>query len=326
MLAILAIGTTGYSLIEGWNFLDSLYMTVITLSTIGFQEVAPLSDAGRVFTIVIVILSITTLAYAVNAATRLLVSGEIRNYMEHRRMRRSMEKMENHYIICGFGRIGRRICELFKMENVSSLVIERSPETAEEVRSMGIPVVNGEATDESVLREAGIERARCIITALDSPADNVFIVLTARDLNSRIHIVARAESEKTGNKLKRAGADRVVFPHQIGGRRMAMAALRPTLDRFLSMDTLRTKYNVYMEEIHLAETSELVGITLAEAAISRRFGLTIIAILEMDKAEDNVIFNPGSETRLLAGSTLIVLGTEEQLRKLEELASGASAG
>lgn len=322
MAIILATGTTGYSLIEGWSLLDSAYMTVITLTTIGFQEVHPLSDGGRLFTIIIVLCSVTILAYTANLATRMIASGEIKYYMDQRKMRRSMEKMRNHFIICGFGRTGKRVCELFKLENVDCVVVERDSETAEQVRNMGIPVIEGEATDEDVLCAAGLEHARCLITAVDSPADNVFITLTARDLNPDIHIVSRAQSAKTGAKLRRAGADRVVYPHQIGGRSMAQAALRPTLDRFLSMDTLREKYGVYMEEIHIGESSELVGQRLMQASISQRFGLTIIAILGKDQHKGSVTFNPGSDSIIHSGDTLIVVGKEEQLHRLSDVASG----
>ncbi|MBN1297108.1 potassium channel protein [bacterium] len=322
MFGILAAGTAGYTIIEEWSVLDSLYMTVLTISTIGFQEVHPLSVHGRIFTIIIVFLSLSTVAYTVNVATRLLVSGEIHRYMEQRRMRKSMAQMENHFIICGFGRIGRRVCELFKIERVPCVVVERLMDAAEQVTKMGLPVVLGEATEETVLRDAGIDRARCIITAVDSPADNVFITLTARDLNPRIHIVARGESPETGSKLRRAGANRVVYPHQIGGRQMAMAALRPTLDRFMSVEALREKYGVYMEEIHIQPTSDLVGQSLVHAAVSQRFGLTIIAILGKSQTEETVTFNPGSSTVLQAGDALIVLGTEDQLHRLEHVASG----
>jgi len=322
MVSIFTISTIGYSVIEDWSILDSAYMTVITLTTIGFQEVHPLSDGGRFFTIIIVISSITALAYTANLVTRLIASGEMKKFLDHRRKRRFMDRMEDHYIICGFGRIGRRICELFKIENVHCIVVDRSEDVAEIVRSMDIPVITGEATEEAVLREAGLERAKCIITAVDSPADNVFITLTARDMNPGIHIVSRGETPETGSKLMKAGADRVVYPHQIGGRRMAMAALRPTLDRFMSMDELRNNFGVYMEEIHISENSELVGLSLMEASINRRFGLNVIAILGRDQMQNNIVFNPGSHSILQVNDALIVLGTKEELHNLEDLASG----
>lgn len=318
MLLILLFGTLGYRYIEGWDWLDSLYMTVITLATVGYREAHPLSQNGVLFTIFLIFAGMFVLVYAAQSATRLIIGGEVGKHMGRIKMEKSVRRMKNHYILCGFGRIGRRICDEFKAEKVDFVVIDRDIDLVAEMMAEDIPYIQGEAASDEVLIAAGVERAKTIITAVNSPADNVFITLTARGLNSGIFIVARSESKDMEQKLFRAGASKVVYPHAIGGRQMALAALRPAVVKFLEMEFLREKYGVYMEEIQLAKGSPLCCKSLRDVALTHNFGLTIIGIIRDD---DEVTFNPGPDTVLSPGDNLIIFGSADQLKRLAQLAS-----
>ncbi|MBN1550411.1 potassium channel protein [bacterium] len=320
MILIVAFGVIGFRIIEKWDYLDALYMTIITLTTIGFGEIKPLSSEGRLFTIILIAGGMSAIVFAARSATQILLEGQLQKYIGRRKMERSVRKMKNHYILCGFGRTGRKICDELRTANVSYVVVERKQEVFMELESYGVMVIQGEATDDDVLIAAGVKDAKCLISAVDSPADNVFITLTARGLNSKLHIVARAESVDTEKKLFRAGASKVVLPHAIGGRQMALAALRPSMVQFLELEFLREKYGVQMEEIHISKQSVLTGLSLKDAAISQRFGLVVIGIINRSKG---VIFNPGSHQILEADDDLILFGDNEQLKRLESVASGS---
>ena len=321
LIAILTIGTTGFAIIEKWNLFDSLYMTVITLSTIGFGEIRPLSRAGRLFTMFLVAGGMTAAVYAAQSATRLIVEGEVRKFIGRRKMERSVQKLKDHYILCGYGRTGRKICEALKWEELPFVVIDRSSDKVIELEEKGIFVIHGEATSDDVLLSAGVQQAKVLISAVDSPADNVFIILTARGFNNNLHIVARAEGKDSEKKMYRAGADIVVLPHSIGGQRMALAALRPSVVKFLELAFLEEKFGVQLEEIRLAPDSDLCGLSLKEAAISQRFGLVVIGVIG---ATQKVVFNPGSNTVLESGDDLILFGSDEQVARLENVAIGKS--
>ncbi|MBN1355206.1 potassium channel protein [bacterium] len=316
MVAISIVGTTGYSIIEGWSVLESFYMTVITLTTIGFGEVHDLSVHGRIFTIFLVIVGMSVVVYAAQSLTRLIVEGQILKLFGRRKMEREVKRMKSHFILCGFGRTGRQICEELRKGKVPYVVIERDEKVLIELAEFRINAVQGEATDDEVLIRAGVKTADTLITAVDSPADNVFITLTARGLNPDLHIVARAESSDTEKKLYRAGANKVVLPHAIGGRQMAMAAMRPGIVKFLDLDLLRDEYGVELEEIEIPPDSPLTGITLQQAALSQKFGLVAIGII---KQSGSMIFNPGSQTHLESGDKLILFGSLDQLKHLENL-------
>jgi len=319
MVIIFAFGTAGYEFIEGWSFLDSLYMTAITLTTVGFGEIRPLSDKGVVFTLFLIACGMSLIVYTAKTATALVVEGEIQKYVGRQRMKKSLAKMKDHFIICGFGRIGQKICEEFTSESITHVVIERDEDLVDSKGDCGVQLILGEATSDPVLLEAGIERARGLITAVNSPADNVFITLTARQLNPDLLLVARAETHDNEQKLYRAGANKVIFPHSIGGRSMAMAALRPSVDQFMDPDILREKYGVCLEEIRLNAGSVLCDKALREVSFSKNFGLIVIGII---RSTSEVRFNPGPDTMLREGDDLILFGSNDQLKQLRKVADG----
>jgi voltage-gated potassium channel len=319
LATVMLSGTLGYSLLEGWPLKDSLWFTFITLTTIGYNEIHPLQMKGRIFTILLVAGGMSIVFYTLQNTTRLLVEGQFKKYISRRKREKLVKKMKDHYIVCGFGRTGRKICEELKIADVPFVVVERNPELVQSLADIDHNVVQGEATDDEILYAAGVNAAKALISAVDSPTDNVFIVLTARGLNPKLHIVARAESPDTERKLIRAGANKVILPHGIGGRQMALAALRPSVVRFLELTALRDRHGIQMEEVRLESHSELCGLTLREAALSQRFGLVVIGMIGPD---DDITFNPGPETKLKSGYDLILFGSNQQLGLLEKIASG----
>jgi voltage-gated potassium channel len=233
---ILVVGVLGYMVFEGWSFNDSLYMTVITLTTVGYREVRPLDNSGQLWTMVLLISGVGTLFYAAVSSVELVVEGTIRGYFGRRRMEAAISKLNGHYILCGYGRVGRQVAAEFALDDVPFVIIEQEAETVEECVEEGYLVLLGEASDD-VLEQAGIRRARGLVTAVDSDADNVFVVLSARKLNPKLHIVARASSDESAAKLEIAGADRTLSPYAVGGRRLASLATQPLVVDFLDIVT-----------------------------------------------------------------------------------------
>lgn len=317
LTAVIAIGTIGYRLIEGWDLLDALYMTVITLSTVGFGETRTLSPTGRIFTIGLIILGVSTVAYALSAIGEYILNVRVGPRVRERRMMRAISKLENHYIICGFGRVGRSAFEALKETKRQIVIIEKDSETAEEPVNMGLTVVTGDATRDETLRQAGIEKAQGLMVCGGNDSDNLFIVLSARTLNPNLFIVARSVNSENEAKMKRAGADRVVSPYNIGGRHMANLLSRPHVTDFLDVVTLDSGLELWLEELHISAGSELVGRTVVEADLRRKTGTILVALL---RGKERKTFIPDENTRLEVDDELIVLGTREQLLKLEELA------
>jgi voltage-gated potassium channel len=316
---LLVAGTAGYQLIEGWPPLDALYMTVITITTVGFLEVHPLGAGGRLFTMALALGGVFTAFYAAAEFIRAVVTGEIRTVLGRQRMESRLEKLKNHLVICGFGRVGRLVADEFAAAGLDFVVIDRDPKVFEAFESAhGIPLV-GEATADDVLRRAGVERARALVTAAASDADNLFITLSARLLNDRLFIVARAEGEAAEVKLRRAGASRVVSPYAIGGHRVAQAVLRPNAMDFIELATSSEHLELQIEEIEMGEGSPLAGCTLKASPIRSELGIIIVAI----KKPGGMVFNPAPEALLEAGDVLITLGHRQQLDRLQEMARGA---
>ena len=316
---LLAGGTLGYVLIEGWSSFDALYMTVITLTTVGYLEVHPLSSAGRAFTMLLALGGIFTMFYLAGDLIRGMVSGDVARLLGRQRMERTLATLKNHLIVCGFGRMGHFVCEQFAAAGLPFVLVEQQAALLEGFHiPHGIPL-HGDATSEDVLRRAGVERARALVTVAASDADNLYITMTARLLNDKLLIVARAEDEAAEKKLKRAGANRVVSPYAIGGQRVAQAVLRPAVMDFIELATKSEHLELQIEETEIAAGSSLAGQSLKDSAVRQDLGIIIVAI---KKPGGRMIFNPEPAIILEPGDLLITLGHRQQLDRLEKLARG----
>jgi voltage-gated potassium channel len=311
-------GTLGYYIIEPeYTLFDSLYMTVITLTTVGYAEVHPLSPAGRAFTIVLLMLGVFSLFFAGTELIRTVVSGEVNELFGRRRMEHSLAAIHDHIIVCGYGRMGRYVCQEFSRQGLPFVAIDRSADLLKDFRLPGgLPVV-GDATSDEVLKRAGVDRARALVAAAPSDADNLYITMSARLINVRLFIVSRAEGEEAEQKLLRAGADRVVAPYALGGSKVAQAVLRPTVLDFIELATRTEHLELQIEETQVAPGSQLAGTTLAASHVRQDLGLIIVAVKKRDGA---MIYTPPPETIMEGGDTLIALGRRMQLDQLEGMA------
>jgi voltage-gated potassium channel len=297
-------------------------MTAITLTTVGFGEVQPLSRSGQIFTIVLLLLGVGTLAYALNTAGQYVLEADIGKTLRRRRNRRMIEKLENHIVVCGYGRVGQSATEILLESNKDIAIIEKDEQLVDKLQAEGMNVVPGDATKDEMLREAGLERADGIMVCTGSDTDNLFIVLSARTLNPNLNIVARSADSENEGKMRRAGADRVVSPYQLGGRFMANVLTKPHVTEFLDVVTLDSGLELWLEEVMIAENSPLAGHTVIEADLRRKTGAILVALLQL---ETGTTLTPDENTQLQVGDEMFVLGTREQLRKLEEL-SGSTFG
>jgi len=314
---VFCLGVTGYMYVEGWSFFDSLYQVVITLSTVGFQEVYPLSHDGRIVTMLLIVSGVGAFAYLVGSFTQVLVEGRLQQYLGRRRMQKIIDGLSEHVIICGYGRIGSIVAREILAENMPAVVVENSEEVIRLLDEQGIPHVFGDATADETLLAAGLARAKTLVAALTQEAANVYVTLTARQLNPAIRIVARADALGHTQRLQRAGADQVLVPHLYGGVRMAQSVLRPTVTTFLELAGRGgSEVDLQMEELQVTETSDFVNQNLIEARIRPRFNLIIIAI---KKASGEMIFNPLPQAILEAGDTMILVGRTEGLDGLKEV-------
>jgi voltage-gated potassium channel len=320
-ILFLTIGTLGYRLIEGppWTWLDALYMSAITLTTVGYLEVHPLSPAGRVFTIVLCMTGVFTLFFTAGKFIRAVISGEFRKAIGRQLMERNLAALRSHTIVCGLGRMGRLVCRQFEDEKVPYVVIEQEAGVIDAHPAEAGLTLHGDATSDEILRLAGVERARALVAVVGSDADNLYITLSARLLNARLFIVARAEEKDAEMKLRRAGADQVVSPYVIGGFRIAQAVIRPSVVDFIEMATRTDYLEMQIEEVRLRKGSRLVGQTLAECRIHQDLGLIVVAV---KTPEGKMVSNPSGDTTMAAEQTLIVLGHRQQLDELEKLAVG----
>jgi voltage-gated potassium channel len=317
---LIVVGTAGYLVLEGdrTNFWDALYMTVITLTTVGYGEYpGPLTREGRVFTMFLLLGGVFTLFWAAGEMIRTIVSGEVRGVLERRRMERELAELEGHFIVCGFGRMGQRVCREFSQQHLDFVVLERNQHLLEGFNLPHGIAVQGDAATDELLRRAGVEKARALVTVLGSDADNLFITLSARLLNERLLIVARCEEEQASQKLIRAGADRVVSPYAIGGARVAQAVLRPTVVDFIDLATRSEQVELQMEETLIEPRSKLVGASISNSLLHKKHGIFIVAI---KRESGQMVFNPPGDLLLQAGDTLIALGHRAQLDELEKLA------
>jgi voltage-gated potassium channel len=313
---ILAAGTAGYIFIEGWPFIDALYMTVITLATVGFKEVHQLSPAGRVFTIVLIITGVGFFFYVAGSIIQFMIEGRIRDILGRRKLEKELRKQKDHYIVCGYGRVGSSICDLLASRPLGIVVIERDPERIDRLSDRNLLYVAGEATDEENLIKAGVEKARGLLAVLKTDTDNVYVTLTARQLNPELSIIARGGEEKSENKLLAAGANRVVSPYLMGAHRIAQTILRPTVTDFLELTLMGKSLDIQMEEIPVQSSSKLIDVALQDSRIRKDLDLIIMAV---KKPGGQMLFNPSSQTKLQAGDMVVTIGERQNLERLEKI-------
>lgn len=310
---IVFFGTTGYIVIEGWSFLDSLYMTITTLTTVGYREIRELSDAGRWFTITLIIGGVGTMLYALSIGAKFILEGELQEIYGRRRLEKKIKELDDHYIICGYGRMGKIIARELKNEKVKLIAIEKTTTIHAKEEAF---VITGDATQDDILKEVGIERARGLITVLPSDAENLYVVLSAKGLNPNLFIVARAGEEGSEQKLLRAGADRVISPYHIGGLRIAHTVLKPAVVDFIELATKSGNIDLQLEEIAIPGLSDYSGLSLDQCGFGKELGVIIVAI---KKPNGDMKFNPTYLTLIEPGDTLIALGEASKLKILEEM-------
>jgi voltage-gated potassium channel len=318
LFAIFIIGTVGFHVIEGWNYYDSLYATITTLSTVGYGDFVPHSRGGRLFTAALIIFGVGTMLYTVGLIAEAVVEGRLRLLLGRGKMVKMINKMNNHYIICGCGRIGYLISKELAAEGVDFVVIEKDPEINQRLQDEGVVYYQGDATEDKTLLAAGIKRAKGIICVLSTDADNLYVILTARELNPSIYILSRSEEEQSEHRLLRAGANRVMSLYTLGGMRMAMAILRPAMLDFIEITTSRQSLDLRMEEYAVCEGSGLLGKSLGESEIRRAFGLIIVAV---KKESGKMIFNPVATYVIEKGDRLIALGEEDSVGRFANACS-----
>ncbi len=316
-LTVTGLGTVGYMAIEGWPPWDAFYMTIISVTTVGYREVHPMSTAGQAWTMFVLLGGVSTLFYTAFIVMAEIVEGEFHHRFTNRRFNRMLEQLTDHFIICGYGRIGSVIADEFRRQGIAHVVVERDPERARAVIADGSQALQADASSEDVLRRLGIDRARGLIAAVGTDAENVYTVLTARVLHPELFIIARVESQDAEPKLRRAGADRVLSPYQLGGVQMAATALRPTVVDFMRLATSSERMDLAAEQIAIKDHSRFVGVSIRDANLRQEFGVIVVAI---KRAAGHMEFNPAPEAAIGAGDQLVVLGHPDQLKALEEAA------
>lgn len=314
--ALIILGTSGFMIIEHWRLIDALFMTVITLTTVGYGEVIPLSDAGKIYAMFLIIAGASTVVYVLGDMVELFVSFNF----ESRRMKDQIAKLDGHYVVCGWGRTGQEVTEHFLVKKIPFVVVESDAILARKAREAGLLVIEGDATSDDVLMEARIKKAAGILCGLPDDAANTFIVLSAKELNSEIVIVSRAANPGAESKLRRAGAKMVISPYVIAGRRMATAVTQPLVTEFLDVIMHAPEYDLRIDQVSLSASSPLAGKMLKDANIKQEAGAMILAVNQNGK----LVTNPLPDLVFRGGDELIALGTEDELKKLAALASAQS--
>jgi voltage-gated potassium channel len=303
-------------LFENTGFWMGMYLTVITVFTVGYGDIVPVHPAGRVFTIFLVITSVSFVFYTFSKITEIMIEGELRGLYKRRKMHRQINRLRQHYIICGFGRIGKEICKILQEHGRAFVVIEKDPTEIKTLEELEYYRIQGDASDDEILQAAGIEHARGLVSVVASDADNLYITLTARGLNSSLFIMARSSGTAgVQTKLKRAGATRVISPYSIGARRMAHLIVRPTVTDFIDLTMRAGELDLIMEELLVSSSSHLDGKNLIESEIRKKYDVIVVAIKRQDGA---MLFNPKPDTLIMAGDILIVLGASEHIAGLSK--------
>lgn len=317
IVVILGFGTLGFKLLTEWSWFESFYFTLITITTIGYTEPADLTEQGRYFGTLLIVVGVGTLGYALSVAVQSIVSLEIVSSLGKRHLMKELQKLKGHYIVCGAGRVGRKVGQEIADRDLDCVLIETEDE-AKSFESAGYRVLKGDATNEDVLKTAGIERAKGIVCAVSSDPENLYITLTARDLNKDIYIVARANEESVIPRLTRAGADKVVSPVITGSRQMAQMLLKPAVADFIELASMADKLDLELEQLEIGSDSELVGSSVGDSAIGSTHDVIVIAV---QGSGGNVVFNPDGDRTLESGDIVIVMGSRNELKNLRETAS-----
>ena len=316
LFAVICAGTIGYSVFEDMPVFDAFYMTVITISTVGFSEIKPLSQVGRLITVIVIVSGISVLTFTLGQVARIFIEGELRRVLGRRKLEKQISKLNDHYIICGYGRIGSIISRELSNENIPFVVIEQDSEKVKQLEEDNFLYLNMDATSEEALLQAGLKKAKGIVTAVKSDADNVFITLTAKGLRPDIFVLARASDVQNESKILRAGATRVVCPYLFGGRRMAQILKKPTVVDFIDSAMMDSQLGLSMEEAVIGPASDLIGKTLIDSQIRQRFGVVIVAI---KKPTREMVFNPTPTEKLESEDTIVVIGKKEDLKRMNEV-------
>ncbi len=319
LIAVITSGTVGYMVIEKWRFLDALYMTVITITTVGFKEVGKVSDAGRIFTLVLIFVGMGIIGYTLGTAAQIMVEFQLGNMIGRRKLNSKIKRLKEHYIICGYDRIGRVIVDELLYKNIPVVVIDKNPDVEKDLNDLGIPFIIDDATIEDVLIKAGIMTAKGLVAVISTDADNLFITMTARGLKPDIFILTRAKEEQSYNKFIRGGANRVVLPYLIGGQKMAHIITKPIVSEFLELTVHGREIELGIEELSVSPKSQLHGKTLAASGIRQKLNVIIVAIMTQNGA---MLYNPPSDALILAGDVLIALGQKNDLDALRSILSG----
>ncbi len=312
----LAIGTAGFTLIDHYPPFDAFYMTLTTMTTVGYGEIHPLTRAGRIFNSFLIFFGVTTIFIAIGAMTQTIIEREFGDAIGQRRNKRMIEKLKDHYIICGFGRVGRGAAAELQHAGVPFVVVDISPDRTERAMHAGMVAVAADSTRDDTLRMVGIERARGLVAALATDADNLFVLLSAKGLNPGIYVAVRAAEEGAEAKMRRAGADAVFAPYAITGHRLAQSLLRPHVVQFLDFTTQAIGMDIAIEQLQVGGTSEAISRSIRDMQIGRDVGVIVMAIR---KADGRMVFNPPADTIICAGDYLIVMGRQENLDALEAL-------
>ena len=318
-LVILLLGSIGYMVFEGRELLDAIYMTIVTVSTVGYGDLVPMSPGGKVFTILLIVVGVGYVLYMFSYVVEVMVEGGFREYLGKRQMKKGLMKMRDHYIVCGHGRIGQVICQTLHENNLSFVVIDNDPKEIEEVKRKGFFEIRGNAAEDAILVKAGIKRARGLISVVESDAENVYVTLTAKGLNPDVKILVRSSGAPGAEiKLMRAGADKVISPYFLGGRRMAQYIVRPNVTDFLELTMYTSTLGLSLEEILITEKAPCSGKTLVESGIRKEHDIIVIGV---KPSEGEMLFNPKPDTVIHTGDILIVLGEKDQIMQLTKKVS-----
>ena len=317
LIAILILGTLGYIIIEDLSLIDAIYMTVISITTVGFGEVIPLSQAGKYFTIFLIFGGVGLFLFVVSLITQAMVEGGLQTFLGRRHMEKKLAVLKDHYVVCGFGRIGKVISKILHENKRTFVIIENNPEEIRTIEELGYLVLSGDSTSDDILNMANIKEAKALIAVTSSDADNVYVILSARVLKPDIYILARSSGKKGAeSKLLRAGANKVFSPYEIGARRMAQSLVRPTVIDFIDLTVHDGELGLRLEELRVSANASIINKSLMQSGIRSEFDLIVVAI-KREKGE--MLFNPSPNTEILAGDILVVLGEHMNIQGLEKI-------